>query len=165
MRTHNALQHATWAVKHPLSATAQTVGLVKGAVAAVTGILTRGAPGQVSEQERPTSSPDQGGPHVVIDQRRPPAAEQRAPAPAPEAFVTEPTAVSRASAHAGHGADADIDDWYGDVDADPVPEGVIASLELGDGDVLVDQAAINAELSRSETARRGAERDPGPPGS
>lgn len=157
MTLHSVLDRATWAARHPLSATAHTVGVLKGAATVATELVTRSK----SDEPVPEAAAPLAPVVPVVPVQRTPAAEQRLPEPPHESFVTEPSAVSRDSAHGGHGTDAELDDWYGELEADDVPEGVVASLELGDGAELVDHAAINAELSRSEVARRGAERDPG----
>lgn len=94
----------------------------------------------------------------VLQQDFPPAAPQRAPAEPGEAFVTEPSAVTRASAHGGGGADAEIDDWYGETfldDAEETPGSVVEALEFGDQ--FAEPADVKAILSEAETLRRAAE--------
>lgn len=89
----------------------------------------------------------------------PQAAPQRRPAEPGESFATEPTAVTRDSAHGGRGADAEIDDWYGErsLDDDETPSGVVEALEFGDRLTPVE-ADIKAILSDADLLRRAAER-------
>lgn len=151
-------------VQHPVRTASYGIGLARGVAAA---LLRAASGGRDEEQPEPRSArpspPDRPtpaqasdpGPSRVAVEEFPPAAPQRAPGEVGESFATEPHAVSRASAHGGGGDDAEIDDWYGETEAeDDVPGSVIEALEFGDG--LAEEADEKAILSDAETLRRAA---------
>ncbi len=156
--------------KLPLGVASFGVGLVRGlasaAIRATSGAggsahaewvapaepLSEDAPSKEALSEEPVEV------QRVLQQDFPPAAPQRAPAEPGEAFLTEPSAVTRASAHGGGGADAEIDDWYGETfldDAEETPGSVVEALEFGDQ--FAEPADVKAILSEAETLRRAAE--------
>lgn len=150
-------------VKHPLRLASFGVGLARGVVGAVIRVAGGAggpahaewvAPAKPLVDEALVGEAVQG--RAFGQQEFPPAAPQRAPAEPGESFVTEPSAVSRASAHGGGGADAEIDDWYGEtLDDDGEPVGVVAALEFGDR--FAEPADVKAILSEAETLRRAAQ--------
>lgn len=144
---------------HPLKLASYGVGLAKGVAAAVIRVASGGAgPTNAAWVAPPESLAEEAVSRASVGGRDfPPAAPQRAPAPPGESFVTEPSAVSRTSAHGGGGADAEIDDWYDEsfLSDDEVPSGVVEALEFGDQFAEpVDEKAI---LSEAETLRRAAD--------
>lgn len=153
MKRPAVVDQAAHAVLHPVETTAQVVGVARG-LAATAVHLAEGARdrvlGQASDQPPPWPS-----------EEFTPAAEQREPEEPHESFATEPSAVDRSSEHGEGGHDETIDDWYAEDGDDPLPDGVVATLEAGDpvGDP-VDHAAIKETLSEAETMRRAAERQP-----
>lgn len=146
-------------VKHPVSAASYGVGIARGLAAAVIRAAS-GASGPAHAEWTPPPEPlpeealDEPG--LALTEDFPPAAPQRAPGEPGESFATEPSAVTRDSAHGGRGADAEIDDWYGEAeDPDEVPGGVVAALEFGDQ--FAEPADEKAVLSEAATLRRAAQ--------
>lgn len=152
MKKPAALDQMTQAATHPIGTGAYVFGLVRGLGAE----LIRTIAGEPNRRSQPG-----------VESRRPdlhpvPAAPQRPPAEPRESFATEPTAVSRSSAHGHGGNDAEIDDWQGDAEldldpsADPATGSVVEALERGDrpGDDQIDHTAVKAVLSEAERARR-----------
>ncbi|MFL6060212.1 MAG: hypothetical protein ACJ72E_03200 [Marmoricola sp.] len=166
----SAVAHLTRAVRHPLVTVARAVGLAKGAAGAVVRLAVP-EPGHRSEDwapparasatdaRTPTSPAATAAPAVVPAAAPAPAAPQRAPHEPGESYATEPTAVSRTSAHGGGGTDAELDDWYGEREDedDDEPQSIVEILESNDPPSgPVDQAAIKAVLAENEILRGGA---------
>jgi hypothetical protein len=143
------------AAKVPLGAAAYTVGALRGVAAS----LLRAAAGEREPAPAEEASKSESGqPTGTQRTGTQEAADQRAPEPPAESFAHEPTAVTRTSAHGGRGADAEIDDWYGDVDAEDGPDGVVEALEQGDGSgPLIDKSAIQSTLTEYERMRGSSE--------
>lgn len=162
-------------VTHPLEVASYGVGFVRG-LAAATIRAAAGGGGPAHAEWIAPSEPltkealaeealaDDGFDEVPVSplqQAFPLAATQRAPAEPGESYATEPSAVTRDSAHGGHGDDAEIDDWYDEKflsDADE-PTGVVEALEFGDQVVglSAEPADEKAILSDAETLRHAAE--------
>lgn len=129
------------AIKNPLSTASYGIGLVRGAAAALVRAASGGggpahaewiAPPEPMTEEEALADAAPEGSGVLLGEHVEPAPE-RAPGDPGEAFVTEPSAVNRDSAHGGSASvDEQIDDWYDEQDAPEPPEGVVASLEFGD---------------------------------
>ena len=173
MKPATVLDPVVGVAKLPFKTMAWTYGVLRGVAAGVIRVAS-------GEQERAESEPDNAfssepaaAAPVVEEHRRDPEpeqpvqltlvepAEERAPEPVKESFINEPTAVSRASAHGGGGRDADIDDWYGEIDGDDdLPNSVVEALEMNDGvGPLVDESAIKATLSEAQVLRGIADQD------
>jgi hypothetical protein len=152
------------AAKHPLRAAAWTYGVLRGLAASVIRVAAgkRGPviPGYLPG---PVAAPveENVAPEDVVHLELVEPAPEREPEPPGESFATEPTAVSRVSAHGGGGQDAEIDEWYGEGEGeDALPNGVVEALEMNDGTgPLVDESAIKATLSEAEILRRSADND------
>lgn len=155
------------ALKNPLSTVSYGVGLIRGAAGALVRAASGGGgpahaewiapPEPVSEEalDQPLEESEESG--VLLGDHLEPA-EPQAPGEPGEQFATEPTAVTRASAHGGGGRDEQLDDWYGETDADDAgPGSVVEMLEAGDD--LPDDGGPNekAILSESEILRRAAD--------
>lgn len=152
-------------VRFPLSAAAYSVGLARGAATSLLRVVTGAGGSAHSEWTTPTDlvAEETAEPEVEYSAPRavpdlPPAAPPQAPGRPGEQFVTEPSAVSRASAHGGGGHDQDIDDWYGEADSAEPAEGVIASLEAGD-ELAREEPDLGAVISEAEILRRASERN------
>ena len=149
------IDHVTHAATHPISTAAYVFGVARGVGAEV---IRTFAGQRGPSDERPEPAAKAPAPVQPIEVPRTAAAPQVAPAPPAESFTTEPTAVTRTSAHGGGGKDAEIDDWLGDVeldldpDSDPATGSVVEALERGDGpgDDQVDHGAVKAVLSEAE---------------
>ena len=158
MKKTAVIDQVAHAATHPLSTAAYVFGVARGVGAEV----IRTVAGQRGPSDEPTA-PAAKAPTPVqpIEVPRTAAAPQVAPTPPAESFATEPTAVTRTSAHGGGGNDAEIDDWRGDVeldldpDADPATGSVVEALERGDrpGDDQVDHGAVKSVLSEAERFR------------
>jgi hypothetical protein len=131
------------AIKNPIGTVSYGIGLVRGVAASLVRAASGGGgpahaewiapPEPVSSEALEGDLPEESG--VLLGEHVEPAPE-RAPGDPGEAFVTEPSAVSRESAHGGSASvDEQIDDWYDELDAPGPPEGVVASLEFGDRNV------------------------------
>lgn len=162
------------AATHPMSTAAYAVGLVRGTAAALLRMAAGGdgtATTATTATREPTPARPPSGeraeaPEVQVARDladAPGPAPERAPEPLAEAFTTEPSAATRASAHEGirrgsAGDDAAIDEWYDDsgpVEADSVVE----ALQFGDRGEDVDEGELKAILSEAETLRKAAEVD------
>lgn len=145
-------------VKHPVRTASYGVGLVRGVATSMLRALSGTAGLADAERaEAPQRSTDEGPEVVPPTPLFPPPAPQQRPTAPPPAFVTEPTAVTRDSAHGRGAADADVDDWYGEQDADRTPSGVVEALEFGDR-LTPEEADIKAILSEADLLRRAGER-------
>lgn len=143
---------ATHAATHPISTASYVFGVVRGLSA---GVIRTAADLLSHPSDHRTETPND----VVRFPPRP-AAPQVAPDPPGESFATEPTAVTRISAHGGGGHDADIDEWFDEArreldEDDPAAGGVVEALERGDrpGEDQVDRAALKDVLSEAERLR------------
>jgi hypothetical protein len=165
---------AVHVVRHPIASASYAAGIARGlASAAVHGVTVTGHDPEAGTLPDESAGDATGDPGVPEPQRVPkPVPPPRAvedqiviePEPAGESFATEPKATSRESEHGRAGSDADIDTWYADADdpnLDDEPEGVVASLEMGDHGDPVDSGELNAILSESETLRKAADPDKG----
>ena len=136
------------AIKHPIGTASYGVGLVRGVAASLVRAASGGGgpahaewiapPEPVSSEalegdlpeEHPEEYPEESG--VLLGENVKPA-PGRLPGEPGEAFATEPSAVTRESAHGGSASiDEQLDDWYGEQDEADLPEGVVESLEFGD---------------------------------
>lgn len=162
MRKTAVLGQLVHAASHPVSTASYVVGVVRGLGAEVirTGAELIGSrPEEGASAARGPVTPFE--PVRLVPEPHAEAAPQVAPEPLNESFATEPTAVTRASAHGGGGRDADIDDWLGEAELEIDPTGdlatgsVVEALELGDrpGEDQVDHAAVKAVLSESQRLR------------
>jgi len=158
-------------VTHPLKVASYGVGVVRGLAAATIRAAAGGggpahaewiAPPEpltedaLSEEALAEDAFDEV-PVSPLQQAFPLAATQLVPSEPGESYATEPSAVTRDSAHGGHGEDAEIDDWYDEKflsDADE-PTGVVEALEFGDQ--FAEPADEKAILSDAETLRHAAE--------
>lgn len=154
---------ATTVINAPLAALSFGAGLVIGGVRAAVGRLGG----------RPPVPPP-----VPSTATSPPSPDRREEPGAPgEAIATEPTAVSRDSAHGRAADDARIDEWYAEHDTGPdvdveTPVGTTAAdvgynpdtgetdLRQPDTEPLLDPGTAKAIRSESETMRRAADLDP-----
>lgn len=143
---------ATHAATHPISTASYVFGIVRGVSA---GVIRTAADLLSRPMDHQTEDPT----GVVPFEPRP-AAPQVAPDPPGESFVTEPTAVTRISAHGRGGHDADVDEWFDEArrelgEDDPAAGGVVEALERGDrpGEDQVDRAAVKEVLTESERLR------------
>ncbi|MCW2786837.1 MAG: hypothetical protein JWP74_3354 [Marmoricola sp.] len=153
MKTSPLVGTVTRAATHPVSTTAFVAGVVRGAAASI--IRTFAGNDDKADTKVRSELPHQALAVGPVTE----AAPQRLPGPVGEPFTTEPSAVTRTSAHGGHGDDALIDDWEGDIEESPAAGSVVEALELGDGvGDLVDHDAIRAVVTESATLRRDAER-------
>ena len=148
---HRSTSTVLHAVTHPVSTLSFGVGVVRGAAAAVLRAASGGGgpahaewiapPEPVTEAEAaPADEPSDTGtgeehaaPALQLGDHLEPAPEQ-APGEPGEPFVTEPSAVTRESAHGGSPSkDELLDDWYdADADDDQAAGSVIEALEIGD---------------------------------
>lgn len=153
-----AIDHLTTLVRYPVGAAARAVGLAKGVAGAVVRLAVP-EPGHRGEVPVQRDAPTSDGPSLAPAAEPPAAAApQREPGDPGESFVTEPSAVTRTSAHGGRGEDAELDDWYGETDVDEEPLSIVEVLESNDPpEGPVDQAAIRATLAESEVLRRAAD--------
>ncbi len=154
---------ASTVINGPLSALSFGVGLAIGSARAVARRL--GGPPPMAPESPWRSAP---APPVPTQREEPPGAPG-------EAFATEPTAVSRDSAH-GRADDARIDEWYAEHDAADVdvetPVGTTAAdvgynpdtgetdLQQPDTEPLLDPGTAKAIRSEAETMRRAADPEP-----
>lgn len=163
MKKAAVLDQVTHAATHPISTAAYVLGIARGIGAGVirtaSDLFGRGAHDtHDSHDHEPPASPE---PLRPVPAPHAEAAPQVAPEPPKESFATEPTAVTRASAHGGRGDDAEIDDWRGDAEleidpsAEPAAGSVVEALERNDrpGEDQVDHAAVKAVLTESERLR------------
>jgi hypothetical protein len=164
MATTKILDLVTQPVRHPVRTALQGIGVGRAVVGIVARVVSGGDGG--TSAGVPAQRPPEGAttPHASEDAGPPlreplPAAEERAPEPPHESFATEPSAVTRASAHGGGGRDDEIDDWYAEADAeDDLPDTVVEALEANDPpDPGPDESAIKQALSESEILRRAAD--------
>jgi hypothetical protein len=151
-------------VKQPVRVASYGVGLARGLASSVLRAASgTGGPAHAEWVAPPEPLTDEALEHQdeAPTPLYPQAAPPRRPGAPGEAFATEPTAVTRDSAHggSGRGADADIDDWYGSVDdtEEAGPGGVVEALEFGDRLTPVE-ADIKAILSDADLLRRAGRR-------
>ncbi|MFL6157874.1 MAG: hypothetical protein ACJ72D_17410 [Marmoricola sp.] len=177
MKPEEVVDPVVDAAKHPLRTAAWSFGVLRGLAASVIRVASgqRGPvipghlPGPVAAPVEEDVKHEDVSRYDLIDAPAPhpaavvEAAPERAPEPPHESFANEPKAVTRDSAHGRAGADAEIDDWYGETDEeDSEGEGfVLEALAAGDTGDPVATGDLKAILSESETLRRAAELDKG----
>lgn len=149
-------------VKKPLSLVSFGFGVVRGAAGSLLRAASGGggpahaewiAPPEPVTEEEALAAEAEREPEVMLGDHLE-AAPEREPQPIGEAFATEPSAVSRASAHGGSASvDEALDDWYDD--RDEAAGSVIEALEIGDS-LPDDGPNEKAILREAETLRRAA---------
>lgn len=170
MKTSAVVDPVVGAAKLPFRTVAWSFGVLRGLAGSVIRIASgdhgtttpSGGAGPVATPVADRAeAPVEPAPVLDFDPVEP--APEREPEEPHEAFVNEPKAVSRESAHGGSGRDAEIDDWYGEMDAeDDAADTVVEALARNDGPgPLVDESAIKATLSESEILRQAADPDKG----
>lgn len=135
MKSEAVLDPVLDAAKHPVRTAAWTFGIVRGLAASLIRVAAgrKGPvvpgylPGPVAAPVEENVAPEDVMRFALIE-----PAPEREPEEPGEAFATEPTAVTRDSAHGGGGPDAEIDDWYGDTEGEELPDSVVGMLEFGD---------------------------------